>query len=75
MDAAAGGRLKVELRTADNKPIPGFTARDADWLYYNDVHKTVTWRGSADLAKLRRRTVRLRFTGKAVKLYAFGFTR
>lgn len=75
MDAAAGGRLKVELRGTNNRPIPGFTSRDADWLYCNDVHKTVTWRGRDDLCPLRARTVRLHFIGHAVKVYAFQFTK
>ena len=75
MDAAAGGRLKVELRDAKDRPIHGFAVRDADWLYCNNVHKTVTWRGRADLSRLRTRTVRLHFIGRAVKLYAFQFTK
>jgi len=73
MDASAGGRLKVELRDAANRPIPGYTARDADWLYANDVQKTVTWSSRPDLPAIKPQTLRLHFIAKSVKLYALQF--
>jgi len=73
VDANAGGRFKVELRDRRNRPIPGFTLRDADRLWGNDVAKTVTWCGESDLSKLKGKPVRLRFVGKGFKLYAFQF--
>jgi len=73
MDASAGGHLKVELQTPDGKPIPGYTAKDADLLIGNSTSATVTWRGSSKLPAVNRKAIRIRFTGKAVKLYAFGF--
>ena len=73
MDAGAGGRLKVELRDRANRPIPGFTVRDADWLWGNDVGKTVTWNGQSDVSRLKGKPVRLSFVGRGVKVYAFQF--
>ena len=73
MDANAGGRLKVELLDTAGRPIPGFAARDADWLWGNDTAKTATWNGLADVSAVKGKPVRLRFTGRAAKLYAFQF--
>ena len=73
MNAGAGGRLKVELLSKSGRPIAGYTRQGADWLYGNDVRKTVTWNGSSSLSTLKGKTVRLNFTGRGVKLYAFRF--
>ena len=75
MDANAGGRLKVALLDRAMRPIPGYSSHDADWLWGNDLHKTVTWSGQAEVSRLTGRTVRLNFIGRGVKLYAFQFTR
>ena len=53
--------------------MPGFSREDADRLDRNDLRKVVTWKGSSTLATLRGKTVRLRFIGERVKLYAFQF--
>ena len=73
MDAHAGGRLKVEMLDPSGKPIEGYTRRDADWLWGNDIRREVTWRSSNDVSSLRGRVVRLRIVGKAARLYAFQF--
>lgn len=73
LDAGAGGRLKVELRDLGGAPIPGYTEADADWLFYNDLHRTVTWNGSADIPSTSSGEVRLRFIGANARLYACEF--
>jgi len=73
MDANAGGCLKVEILDEHDKPLPGFSRDQADWLWGNDLAKTVTWKGNSDVSAIRDRPVRLDFIGKAVKLYAFQF--
>ena len=72
-DAAAGGRLKVELCDIDGRPLPGYTAAEADWQFYNDVRRIITWRGSSQLPALPQQIVRLRFSGAGVRLYACQF--
>ena len=71
MDASARGGLKVEILAEAGHPIFGYSASDADRLERNELAQTATWNGSADLSPLRGRTVRLRFIGESVKLYAF----
>jgi len=73
MDGSAGGWLKVEILDEKEKPIPGFTAKEADFLCGNDVNKAVTWKGRKTVSKLQGKPIHLRFIGKAVKLFAFQF--
>ena len=73
MDGGADGSLKVELLDDSNDPIPGYSEQDADRLSGDDVRKTVTWNGQSDLSALAGKTVRLKFIGRSVKLYAFQF--
>ena len=58
---------------AAGKAIPGFTRTDADWLWGNDVARTVTWQAKHDLSALGKRPVRLRLIGSSVKVFAFEF--
>jgi hypothetical protein len=73
MDGSANGTLKVDLLDEFCHPIGGFSGFDSDVLYGNDINRLVTWKGSGDFAVLKGRPIRLRFSGKSVKLYAFQF--
>ena len=73
MDASSRGWLQVEILDASGHALWGYAAADADRLTANDLRRTVTWNGSADLSALRGRRVRLRFLGGWVKLYGFRF--
>lgn len=72
-DAEAGGRLKTEILDETGRPIPGFTAEEADWQFHNDTARTMTWKGNSDLAPLAGRPVQLRFVARSMDLYAFRF--
>ena len=73
MDGSVNGTLKVDLLDEFCHPIGGFSGFDSDVLYGNDINRLVTWKGSGDFAVLKGRPIRLRFSGKSVKLYAFQF--
>jgi len=74
MDASALGQIRVEIRDAAGRPVPGFTFADSDALNLNDVEKTVTWRnGNSDVAALAGKPVHLAFQMRTAKLYAFQF--
>lgn len=73
VDCSAGGHLNVELQTADGQPIPGFTLADCDRIYHNNIRKTVTWKGKADLSSLKGQAARMRLAMRDCKLYAFQF--
>ena len=71
MDGSARGWLKVEILDEGKQPLKAFTEADADRLGGSSTAQTVTWDGKQDLSALKGQTVRLRFVGQSVKLYAF----
>ncbi len=73
LDSSSRSWLKVEILDQGGQPIPGFGEEDADRLDSNDVHCLVSWQRKEDLSALVGRSIRLRFRGQSVKLYAFQF--
>ena len=71
MDGSARGWLKVEILDGELQPLKGFTEAEADRLGGSSTSQTVTWDGKRDLSALKGQTVRFRFVGQSVKLYAF----
>lgn len=72
-DAGSGGELRVALLDEAGKPLSGYTQDECLPLYGNSVQHVVNWKQGADLSALRGQPVRLRFTGRALKLYSFRF--
>jgi len=70
---SAAGAIRVEIQDADGKPIEGFSLADSSEVFGDDLERTVTWKGGADVSKLAGRPVRLRFTLGDADLYAFQF--
>jgi hypothetical protein len=73
VDCSAGGHVNVELQSADGRPIPGFALADSDRIYHNNIRKTVTWNGNSDVSALKQTPVRVRWTLRNCRLYAFQF--
>ena len=74
-DGSAGGWTKVEIVDGQGRPIPGYSAGEADNVTGNGVVKTVTWAGKSDVSLLKGRPIKLRFVMRDAKLYAFQFVR
>ena len=72
-EGSAGGWLQVEVRDAEDRPIPGYELAAAEGLRGNGLAKVASWKGGANLAALAGRPVRLRFAMRDMKLYAFQF--
>ena len=70
--SAAGG-IRIEIQTADGKPIPGFTLDDCQETFGDAIDRTVTWKGGTSVSKLAGKPVRLRFRLKDADLYSFRF--
>jgi hypothetical protein len=70
--SAAGG-LRVELQTADGKPMPGFALADCPEIIGDRLDHSVTWKSGADLSALAGQPVRLRFELRDAELYSLQF--
>jgi len=74
-DGSAGGCLRVEFLDANGAGIEGFSGEASDLLTGNAVELPTRFgeEHSEDLSALLGRTVRLRLTGRACRLYALQF--
>lgn len=73
VDTGALGALRVGLRGADGKPLPGFGLDDSVLVHGNATGLLVTWRGGSDLATLQGREVQVELDGARTQLYSLRF--
>ena len=71
--AQKGGSVRVELQSADGKPIPGFTLSDCKPLTGDEVSQTVEWKSGSDVSGLAGKPVRVRFSLKNADVYSLQF--
>jgi hypothetical protein len=69
--ARRGGGVTVEILDASGRRIDGYAASDT--VAGDGLRKTVAWRGSPELDKLRGRPVMIRFSLRSAELYSFAF--
>ena len=67
------GSIRVEIRDADGKPVPGFALRDCPDIFGDQLDRVVKWKGGADVSPLARKPIRLRFVMKDADLYSIRF--
>jgi hypothetical protein len=70
---SAAGSLRVEMQDADGGALKGRRLRDCDEIYGDDLERTVTWKGVADVSDLAGKPVRLRFALSDADLYSLQF--
>ena len=70
---SAAGDIRVELRDEAGGPIDGFSLDDCDLIIGDDVDRAVTWNGSADVSRMARQPIRLRFAMRDADLYSLRF--
>jgi hypothetical protein len=68
------GSVRVEVQDEAGRPLPGYALADADEIVGDEIARTVTWRGAADVSALAGRPVRLRFVMKDADLYSLRFS-
>jgi hypothetical protein len=73
LDTSAGGVVRLQIQSADGKPLDGYTLADADDLNGNSVRMPVRFNGSSDLSKIAGTPIRLSLGMYDCKLYAFQF--
>jgi len=67
---SASGGVKVEILDWNGKPVPGFTMRECEELYGDEVEGEVCWKSGSDISRLSGRVVRLRLRMRDADVYA-----
>ncbi|MCX7008133.1 MAG: hypothetical protein NTY53_12945, partial [Kiritimatiellaeota bacterium] len=73
--AAKEGKLRAEILDEAGQPIEPFTLQHCRAMHTDNTLEEITWNGEVDLAALRDRPVRLRFTLRNGSLYSFWVSR
>ena len=72
--AQKGGSVRVELQSADGKPVPGFTLSDCKPLTGDEISQSVEWKSGSDVSSLAGKSVRLRFSLQNADVYSLRFS-
>jgi hypothetical protein len=73
MQTSGGGSAFIEILDENNRPIKGFTSKDALPLNGNSVRMPVKWRQTENVSKLSGKAIKLRIVMQDCKLFAFQF--
>jgi len=73
LHAQGSGGIRVAFLDANGRAIPGFSAKDSDWINADEIDHEVVWKSGANLAALADNSVRLEFTLRNARLFAFQF--
>lgn len=73
LHAAGSGGVKVALLDAEGAAIDGFSEDDCPWINADEIDHEVRWKGGPDVGALAGRPVRVRFTMRNARVFAFGF--
>ena len=70
---SAAGSVRVEIRDAAGKPVPGYALTDSVEIVGDQIERVVSWTAGSDVSSLEGRPVRLRFVMKDADLYSLRF--
>lgn len=73
LDAAAVGRARVAIESADGTPISGYGLEEALPIYGNGTSLVASWTHGTSVESLTGQPVRLRLDLRACTVFAFGF--
>jgi len=73
LSTSAVGSIRVEIREAGGRPLPGFALEDAVEIWGDEIERVAEWKSGTDVGALAGRPVRLRFALKDADLYAIRF--
>ncbi|MBL8890457.1 MAG: hypothetical protein JNL67_10815 [Planctomycetaceae bacterium] len=69
---SAGGSVKLEIRNASGKPIPGYSFADCVPLVGDSIEQVVRWKSDGDLGQLQQ-PIRLCFQMQEADVYSLQF--
>lgn len=72
---SGAGSLRIELQDTAGQPLPGYTLGEALTLFGDEVERTYSWQGGADLSALVGTPVRLRIVLRDADLFSLRFAR
>lgn len=73
LSTSAAGSLRVEIQTAEGKPIPDFALDNCQPVYGDAIDHQVSWKGDPSLTALAGQPIRLHFELQECDLYALQF--
>lgn len=73
--AEGSGGVRVALLDAGGNSLPGFAASDCDWINADEIDHPVAWKSGADLSILKGKSVRIEFSLRNARVFAFQFDR
>ncbi|MCB1232699.1 MAG: hypothetical protein KDN19_20815 [Verrucomicrobiae bacterium] len=73
LHANGSGGVKVALLGESGEPLPGFGEDDCKWINLDEIDHEVKWKADPELAQHTGNSVRLRFTLRNAKVFAFQF--
>jgi hypothetical protein len=68
---SAAGHVRMEIQDQAGNPLPGYTLQDCPPIVGDDIKRTVTWNGNADISRLVGVPARFRFELKDADVYSF----
>ena len=73
LQAQGSGGIRVALLDADGNPYPGYSADECEWINADEIDHGVNWKSGGDVSVLQEKIVRLEFTLRNARLFAFQF--
>ena len=73
LHTSGSGGVKVALLDKSGIPFPGFSESDCDWINTDKIDHEVVWKSGNTIGDLVGQTVRVRFTMRNARMFAFQF--
>ena len=70
---SAMGKIRVELRDENDKPIPGYTLEECDPIHGDELERPVSWNGRADVSELAGKYIRIHFELDDAEIFSCSF--
>ena len=70
---SAAGSLRCELLDAEGKPVSGYTLKECDEVFGDQIERAVSWQGETNVGRLGAAPIRLRVVLSDADLYSIRF--